>query len=218
MICDGAPLVVIVPADLVAARIRRKNPSLSKETARQMAAELDDITACAIACARKQLWAEPGFSPAHENELIEVMTYVIIEGDESADGDHEYLVGMLYDPDTEGSGDDLYLRYMRLFDRINGTNMVGDFDLDGPPMKKPELCIVRNDLPPFDTLKQAVIAAVLLARKGEGPDPKRILDHAAAFRDATGLKFIMNVTAAHHAALFDLVQNAGIPVKNGDLM
>jgi hypothetical protein len=168
MICDGAPLVVIVPADLVAARIRRKNPSLSKETARQMAAELDDITACAIACARKQLWAEPGFSPAHENELIEVMTYVIIEGDESADGDHEYLVGMLYHPDTEGSGDDLYLRYMRLFDRINGTNMVGDFDLDGPPMKKPELCIVRNDLPPFDTLKQAVIAAVLLARKGEG--------------------------------------------------
>jgi hypothetical protein len=215
MICNGAPPVVIVPTDLVAARICRANPSIGKEAARQMAAELNDIIACAIACARKHLWAEPGFSADHESELAQVMTYAIIEDnseESSAAGDHEYLVGMLYDPDTEGSGDDLYLRYMRLFDRINGTNMVGDFDLDGAPAKKSELFIVRNDLPPFDTLKQAVIAAILLARKGEGPDPKRILDHAAAFRDATGLKFIMNVTEAHRAALFDLVQNAGIPV------
>ncbi len=80
------------------------------------------------------------------------MTYAIIEdsGEESsAAGDYEYLVGMLSDPDSEGS-DDLYLRYMRLFDRINGTDMVGDFDLDGPPAKKqkPELCLVRDDLPP----------------------------------------------------------------------
>ena len=160
---------MIVPADLVTARIRRKNPSLSQEAARQMAAELDDI----IAYARKRPWAEPGFSADDERELIEVMTYVISEGDDAADGDHEYLVGMLYDPDTEGAGDDLYLRYMRLFDRINGTNMVGDFDLYGAPAKNPTPYLVRNDLPPFDALKQAVIAAVLLARKGEGPDPKK---------------------------------------------
>ena len=137
MICNGAPPNVVVPADLVAARICRANPALSKEAARQMAAELDDIIACAIAYARKRPWAEPGFSADDERELIEVMTYVISEGDDAADGDHEYLVGMLYDPDTEGAGDDLYLRYMRLFDRINGTNMVGDFDLYGAPAKIP---------------------------------------------------------------------------------
>jgi hypothetical protein len=88
MICNGAPPAVIVPSDLVAAQIRRKNPSLSQEAARQMAAELDDIIACAIAYARKRRWAEPGFSADDERELIEVMTYVIVEGDASAAGDH----------------------------------------------------------------------------------------------------------------------------------
>jgi hypothetical protein len=31
---------------------------------------------------------------------------------------------------------------------------------------------------------------------------------------ATGLNFIMEATEAHRKALFDLVQNAGIPVKS----
>ena len=61
MICNGAPPNVVVPADLVAARICRANPSLSKEAARQMAAELDHIIACGrSAYAQKAAtWAEP---------------------------------------------------------------------------------------------------------------------------------------------------------------
>ena len=45
-----------------------------------------------------------------------------------------YLAGMLTDPD---SPDDLYLRYMRLSDRINGTDIVGEFDLDGSLRRSP---------------------------------------------------------------------------------
>jgi hypothetical protein len=217
MICDGAPPVVIVQADLVAARIRRKNPSLSREAAHELTAELDNIIAYAIACARKRLWAaEPGFSADDERELIQVMTYAIIEDnneESSAASDHEYLVGML--TDTENSVD-LYPRYMRLFDRINGTNMVGDFDLDGSPAKKqkPELCLVRDDIPSLDAIMQALVAAVRLAQSGKGPT--KILDLLPAFKESVELDFIMKATEAHRGALFDLVQNAGIPVKKED--
>ena len=52
---------------------------------------------------------------------------------------------LCHDSDSDNSGD-LYLRYMRLFDRINGTDMVGEFNLDGPPARKqkPKLCLVRD--------------------------------------------------------------------------
>ena len=121
-------------------------------------------------------------------------------------------MGMLSDPDSEGSGD-LYLRYTRLFDRINGTNTVGDFDLDGPPAKqKPELCLVRDDIPSLEAIMQALIAAVRLAQKREGPT--KILDLLPEFKESAGIGFIMDATEAHRAALFDLVQKAGIPVKS----
>jgi hypothetical protein len=70
---------------------------------------------------------------------------------------------------------------------------------------------VRDDLPPLEALKQAAIAAVRLAQKGESSN--EIFKHVHAFRDATGLNFIMEATEAHRKALFDLVQNAGIPVE-----
>jgi hypothetical protein len=227
MICNGAPPVVIVPTDLTVARIRRANPSLSKEAARQMAAELHDI----IAGVRKYCAARPGYSAADENDIVQTMMRGVV-GDPPGDAaaraaaydaganDSIYLAVMLTDPDDpDDSDNNLFERFIRLFDRVNGTDVVGESGLDDKPAaKKPTPYLVRNDLPPFDALKQAVIAAVLLARKGEGPDPKRILDHAAAFRDATGLNFLMEATEAHHAALFDLVQNAGIPVKMGDSM
>jgi hypothetical protein len=101
---------------------------------------------------------------------------------------------------------------MRLFDRINGTNMVGDFDLDIPPAKKqkPELCLVRDDIPSLDAIMQALIAAVRLAQSGKGPT--KILDLLPAFKESVELDFIMRATEAHRAALFDLAQKAGIPV------
>jgi hypothetical protein len=66
------------------------------------------------------------------------------------------------------------------------------------------------DLPPLDTLKSVVTAAVRLAQKGEGS--KKILDLLPAFKDTTGLAFVMNATDEHRPALYDLVQAAGLPV------
>jgi hypothetical protein len=66
------------------------------------------------------------------------------------------------------------------------------------------------DLPPLDTLKSVVTAAVRLAQKGEGS--KAILDLLPGFKDATGLQFVMNAEDKHRAALYDLVQAAGLPV------
>ena len=66
------------------------------------------------------------------------------------------------------------------------------------------------DLPPLDTLKAVVTAAVRLAQKGEGS--KKILDLLPAFKDTTGLAFVMNADDKHRAALYDLVQAAGLPV------
>jgi hypothetical protein len=66
------------------------------------------------------------------------------------------------------------------------------------------------DLPPLDTLKSVVTAAVRLAQKGEGS--KVILDLLPGFKDATGLQFVMNADEKHRPALYDLVQAAGLPV------
>ena len=66
------------------------------------------------------------------------------------------------------------------------------------------------NLPPLDTLKAVVTNAVRLAQKGEGS--KTILDLLPAFKDTTGLTFVMNAEDKHRAALYDLVQAAGLPV------
>jgi hypothetical protein len=51
---------------------------------------------------------------------------------------------------------------------------------------------------------------VRLAQKGEGSN--RILEFLPKFKESAGLDFIMHATEIHREALFDLVQNAGIPV------
>jgi hypothetical protein len=198
----------IGPADLTAARIRRANPSIYKEAARELAAELHHI----VACVRERCAAAKPSRDFDVNDFVQTITRNIIDDRSPRDGaaanDGIWVMEWL----TELGGYELYLRYMRLFDRINGTDMVGEFELDGPPPKKPELCLVRDDLPPLEALKQAVIAAVRLAQKGEGSN--EIFEHVHALRDATGLNFIMEATEAHRKALFDLVQNAGIPMRS----
>jgi hypothetical protein len=144
----------IGPADLTAARIRRANPSLGKEAARELATALHDI----VAAARERWAGQPGFSAADENDLTQMMMREIVDdrppGDAAAydagANASMYLAGMLTDPD---SPDDLYLRYMRLSDRINGTDIVGECGLGDPPAKKPEFRLVRDDLPPLDAIK-----------------------------------------------------------------
>jgi hypothetical protein len=84
---DGEGGRMTGPTDLVAERIRRANPSIGREAARELAAELDDI----IACALKRWKAAPDFGVAHVdvadaafddvdgNDLIQTMTYAIID-------------------------------------------------------------------------------------------------------------------------------------------
>jgi hypothetical protein len=205
------------PTDLVAERIRRANPSIGREAARELAAELDDI----IACALKRWKAAPDFGVAHVdvadaafddvdgNDLIQTMTYAIIDKALSA-SEVEHLADMLsvLDSVSDDSGD-LYLRYMRLSERINGTDLVGRFKLD-PRAKKSRLVLVRNDIPSLDAIMQALIPAVRLAQSGKGPT--KILDLLPAFKDSSGLDFVMQATEEHRKALLDLLQDAGIPV------
>jgi hypothetical protein len=217
MICNGAPPDVFVPADLVAARICRANPSIGRESARELVAELDDI----IACALKRWRAAPDFGvvyadvtdavfdEADGNDLIQTMAHAIIDKALST-SEVEHLDDMLSVLDSVSDDSrDLYLRYMRLSERINGTDLVGKFKLD-PRAKKPRLVLVRNDIPSLDAIMQALIPAVRLAQKGEGP--RKILDLLPAFKDSSGLDFVMQATEEHREALFDLVLNAGIPV------
>lgn len=63
-------------------------------------------------------------------------------------------------------------------------------------------------LPPLETLKHAITVAARAAMKNEGS--KTILDLLPAFRDATGLDFVMHAQEEHRAALFQLAQQAGI--------
>jgi hypothetical protein len=197
------------PADLTAARIRRANPSIEKEAARELATELHDI----VACVQGRCAAQPKPYPEFEaSDLIQAMMREIVDDRPPGDGAAATDSMWVWEWVTSLCGDELYLRYMRLFDRINGTDIAREFELDGPPAKKPKLSLVRDDLPPLEALKQAVIAAVRLAQKGEGSN--EIFAHVHAFRHATGLNFIMNATEAHREALFDLAQKAGIPVKS----
>jgi hypothetical protein len=204
--------------DIIAARIRRANPSIGKEAARQMAAELDDI----IACALKRWRAAPhfgvvevdevdvAFDDADGNDLIQTMTYAIIDDKDlsASELDHlDYMLSVLESVSDDSR--DLYLRYMRLSERINGTDLVGRFKLD-PRAKKSRLVLVRNDIPSLDAIMQALIPAVRLAQSGKGPT--KILDLLPAFKDSSGLDFVMQATEEHRKALLDLLQDAGIPV------
>jgi hypothetical protein len=199
----------IGPADLTAARIRRANPSIDKEAARELAAELHDL----VACVQGRCAAQPKPYPEFEaSDLIQTLARTVIDDRPPGDGAAATDSMWVWEWVTSLCGDELYLRYMRLFDRINGTDIAREFELDGPPAKKPKLSLVRDDLPPLEALKHAVIAAVRLAQKGEGSN--EIFEYVHAFRDAMGLNFIMEATEAHRKELFDLVQNAGIPMQS----
>lgn len=68
------------------------------------------------------------------------------------------------------------------------------------------------NLPALKTLVTAVTAAVRMAQKGEF-DPA-ILSLLGPFKEATGLEFVMNATEEHRAALYALVQQAGVPLPS----
>jgi hypothetical protein len=217
----------VTPSDIVAAQIRRANPSIGKEAARQLAVELSDILACTL----RRWKASPGFGVINDEDagydidgadgidLIQTLTYAIIDKDFSAsEVEHlGHVFSVLFSVDISvDHNDDLYPRYLRLSERINGAEaavylkQISGMGLN-PPAKEPKLYLVRDDgIPSLDALKQALVAAVRLAQRGEGP--RKILDLLPAFKDSSGLDFIMNATEAHRGGLFDLARDAGIPV------
>jgi hypothetical protein len=116
-----------IPADLTAARFRRVNPSINEVTAQELAAELHDI----IACVQRHCAAQPRPYPAfEENEVIQTLVHTVVDfstsDKDAAANEGEWLMEML----TLLGGHKLYLRYMRLFDRVNGTDLVTECGLD----------------------------------------------------------------------------------------
>jgi hypothetical protein len=65
--------------------------------------------------------------------------------------------------------------------------------------------------PDLETLKSLVTSAVKLAMKGESD--RKILDLLPDFKAQTGLDFVMNAKEEHRLALFELLQNAEIPLE-----
>jgi hypothetical protein len=65
-------------------------------------------------------------------------------------------------------------------------------------------------MPALEVLKQAVTVAVRAAQKNGGP--KKILELLPDFKQNTNVDFIMNCREEHRAALYNLVQAAGLDV------
>jgi hypothetical protein len=109
-----------IPVALTATRIRGR-ASVSAETAHQMAIELHGIVA-----AYRQLFAvRPPCGYFVDNEETDVVETVLrtavdvwpLDGDDVA-----YESVWLFERFSAVDGDELYERYLRLFDKINGTN------------------------------------------------------------------------------------------------
>ena len=119
-------VVLSASVDLMAARIRRVNRSINKETAGELAAEVHDIIACV-----QRFYSAGLRRGSHADEEIDVVqtllrTVVDIWPSDKGDAANEsvWLMDRLTDID-----DELYLRYMRLCDRVNGTDFVTEWDL-----------------------------------------------------------------------------------------
>jgi hypothetical protein len=116
-----------IPADLTGTRFRRVNPSMNEGTARELAAELQDI----IACVQRHCAAQPRpYLAFEESDVIQTLVRTVVDfstsDKDAAANEGEWLMEML----TLLGGHKLYLRYMRLFDRVNGTDLVTECGLD----------------------------------------------------------------------------------------
>jgi hypothetical protein len=78
------------------------------------------------------------------------------------------------------------------------------------PESEPELEPVI-ELPPLDALKSVVVARVK-QDQSLPPDKQVILKLLPAFKDKTGLTFVMSAEEKHRKALYDLCLEAGLAV------
>ena len=111
--------------DQMAARICRVNRSINEETAGELAAEVRDI----IACVQHSYSAGRRGSPDDEEiDVVRTFLRTVVDIWPSEEGgaanESVWLMERLTDID-----DELYLRYMRLCDRVNGTDFVAEWGL-----------------------------------------------------------------------------------------
>jgi hypothetical protein len=121
-----------IPVELTAMRIQGR-ASISAEAAHQLAIELRSI----VAAYRQLFTLRPPCGNYVENEETDVVETILrtavdlwpLDGDEIA---HESV--WLFERFSAVNGDELYERYLRLFDKVNGTNYA---DLSGCCRKDP---------------------------------------------------------------------------------
>jgi hypothetical protein len=70
--------------------------------------------------------------------------------------------------------------------------------------------VAANDAARLQFLKDAITTTARAAMNGKGD--KKILDLLPAFREATGLDFVMNAREEHIPALVQLAEQAGVPL------
>ena len=112
-------------ADLTASRIRRRNPSVSERAAREMSAELEAIEACV-----RGYFAAGPFPMTLPDGVLDrdveegaVQSLWRVTFDIEPDGlEACYEAMSVMEFLMLAGGEDLFLRYVRLYDRINGTN------------------------------------------------------------------------------------------------
>ena len=116
-----------IPIDITAIQIRRANASITEETAQILAAELQDIIKSV-----RELYRAPPNSDGEDEEiyLVEAVRRTAVNiwpADEAATIEESVYVAVRL---TDLGGDQLYLRYLRLSDSVNGTDLAAEFERD----------------------------------------------------------------------------------------
>ena len=118
-----------IPIDFTAIQIRRANASITEETAQTLAAELHDI----ISSARKLYSVQPSpksNAKCEEIDVVETLRRTAVNvwpaDQRRAANESCWLMERL----TDVGGDELYVRYLRLCDSVNGTDLVTGLELN----------------------------------------------------------------------------------------
>ena len=112
-----------VPADLTAARIRRANPSISEETAREDAAIVHDI----IACVRQAYAIQSTDWCGEEDDTIETIlrtvTGVWPKDHDAACSEGEWMMHQLTHAEQLTGEGDLYRRWLRVCGHVENVDL-----------------------------------------------------------------------------------------------
>jgi len=117
-----------IPVELTAARIQRR-ASISAEAAHWLAIELHDI----VAAYRQLFSVRPpcdGYAETEETDVVETMLRTA--GDVwPSDQDAAEIEGIWLSEKFDAvDGDEPYVRYLRVVDKINGTDFAQLFDVN----------------------------------------------------------------------------------------